>query len=120
VKRVLKTGIFVAAVAGLTLAVFVAGLNLKYAHRTSARNACINNLRQLDGATQQWILESGNAPTNTPTWSEIKPYLSRGTEDFWKHFHCPKDRSKTYSNSYILGSATVPPRCKIDPKHKLN
>lgn len=109
-----------AAVAGIVLAVFVAGLNLKYAHRSSARNACINNLRQLDGATQQWILENEKAPTNAPTWSEIKPYLSRGTEDSLEHFHCQKDPSESYSTSYLLGSATVPPRCRIDPAHKLN
>lgn len=88
--------------------------------RTIPRNACINNLRQLDGATQQWILESAKAPTNTPTWSEIKPYLGRDTEASLKRYHCPEDPSKSFSTSYILGTATVPARCKINPKHKLN
>ncbi|HEU5123034.1 MAG TPA: prepilin-type cleavage/methylation domain-containing protein [Verrucomicrobiae bacterium] len=88
--------------------------------KISSKNACINNLRQLDGATQQWILESGKAPTNKPTWSEIKPYLGRDTEASLTRYHCPEDSSKSFSTSYILGSATVPPRCKINPKHKLN
>ena len=30
--------------------------------QTSAHNACINNLRQIDGAKDQWAIENGWAP----------------------------------------------------------
>jgi hypothetical protein len=81
-KRFIYYGLFLTLVVGFVLLAFTAARNFYEARNTPARNSCINNLRQLDGATQQWILESAKAPTNTPTWSEIKPYLGRGTEDF--------------------------------------
>src|SRR5690242_3148234 len=43
-------------------------------------NICINNLRQIDGAKQQWALENGK--TNGEiivTETDIRPYLGRGS-----------------------------------------
>ena len=105
---------------GFILFVFISGWNFYEARNTPASNSCINNLRQLDGATQQWGLENQKAPTNTPSWSELKPYLGRGSAGSLDQFHCSQDPAKTASTSYLLGSATVPPRCRIDPSHKLN
>ena len=48
--------------------------------RASAKakqTACINNLRQLDGAKQTWALESKAGPTPMPTIANIQPYLGR-------------------------------------------
>ena len=41
----------------------------------SPKNNCINNLRQLDGAKQQWALEMKMLSNSVPTASEIAPYL---------------------------------------------
>ena len=41
-------------------------------------NTCINNLRQLDGAKQQWALEAKKNPNATPSEREIAPYLKDG------------------------------------------
>jgi len=38
-------------------------------------NACINNLRQIDGAVQQWALEQKKKPEDKVTMSDIMPYL---------------------------------------------
>src|SRR5262245_54264603 len=38
------------------------------ARTTSAKNACINNLRQIDGAKQQWGLENNQETNACPTW----------------------------------------------------
>src|SRR5207245_2221048 len=38
-------------------------------------NACINNLRQLDGVKQQWALEHAKKPEDTPTWEDLSPYV---------------------------------------------
>jgi hypothetical protein len=64
------------------LAVFLGaafGLNLWPFHHvnrtTSATNPCINNLRQLDGAIQQWALEHHKQPGDRVTMEDIKPYL---------------------------------------------
>src|SRR5947208_10756570 len=41
---------------------------------TSQQNACINNLRQIDGGVQQWALETKQASGATVTISHCKPY----------------------------------------------
>jgi hypothetical protein len=76
----------------------------------SSYNACINNLRQLDGAKVQWALEN-NKPTNAiPTWKDVMPYMSRGgTYRPW----CPQ------GGVYRLGGLTEFPSCSM-PAHKLN
>ena len=46
-----------------------------YNPSTSPLNACINNLRQLDGAKQQWALEHKKESTEAPTESDLASYL---------------------------------------------
>lgn len=43
-----------------------------------ALGPCINNLRQLDGAKQQWALENRKTEKDTPTEQDIAPYLKGG------------------------------------------
>jgi|SRR6185295_2562144 len=38
-------------------------------------NSCINNLRQIDGAVQQWALEQKKEIGDKVTMSDITPYL---------------------------------------------
>jgi prepilin-type N-terminal cleavage/methylation domain-containing protein len=38
-------------------------------------SACINNLRQIDGAAQSWALENKKAPNTTYTLDDVKPYI---------------------------------------------
>ena len=42
------------------------------------RNTCINNLRQIDGAKQQWALEKNAAGDAVPTTHDLQPYLKDG------------------------------------------
>src|SRR6266702_1436971 len=47
--------------------------------KTSAQsNSIINNLRQLDGAKQQWALENGKSANDVPTLSDLIPFMGRG------------------------------------------
>jgi hypothetical protein len=46
----------------------------------SKMNACINNLRLIDAAKQQWALEYRKQATDTPTPDDIRPYLGRGAK----------------------------------------
>jgi hypothetical protein len=39
------------------------------------RNACINNLRQIDAAKQQWALEKNKTADAIPTVQDIAPYI---------------------------------------------
>jgi len=41
----------------------------------STQKACINNLRQIDGAIQQWALESRSLPSAVVTHTNVFPYL---------------------------------------------
>ncbi len=38
-------------------------------------NACVNQLRQMDGAKQQWALENRKTTNDTPAEKDIAPYL---------------------------------------------
>ena len=49
--------------------------NFVKARATAQKNACINNLRQLDGAAQQWALENKKGETAVPTRSDLLPFL---------------------------------------------
>jgi hypothetical protein len=41
----------------------------------SAANACINNLRQIDGAISEWALETRKQNGAVPTWNDVKQYI---------------------------------------------
>ncbi len=55
----------VVAIIGLLAAIAIP--NFLRARSTSQQNACINNLRQIDGAIQQWALETGAKPDRLPS-----------------------------------------------------
>ena len=42
------------------------------------QNACINNLRQIDGAKQQWALEKNKPADAAPPAQDLLPYLKDG------------------------------------------
>ena len=101
----------VVAVIGLLAAIAIP--NFVRARTTSQTNACLNNLRQIDGAKQQWALEFG-APTNArPGIAELQPYLGRGVNGSLPS--CPMDSQDTFSTSYQVGNVSIVPVCRIDP-----
>ncbi len=64
----------VVAIIGLLAAIAIP--NFVKARATSQQNACINNLRQIDAAAQEWALEKGHKtgdPINYPT--DLTPYI---------------------------------------------
>src|SRR5262249_7485258 len=91
--------------------------NFVKARTTSQQNACINNLRQLDGAKQQWALETKAASTATPVLSNVQPYLGRGSAGTVPT--CPSDASQTFATSYSLNALNTPPNCLITTNHSL-
>jgi len=38
-------------------------------------NDCLNNLREIDGAINEWAWEKNKTTNDTPTWDDLKPYL---------------------------------------------
>jgi septal ring factor EnvC (AmiA/AmiB activator) len=67
---------------------------------------CINSLRQLDGAKQQWALEKKKDANAVPQPNEIVAYLKGGFP------RCP------LSGGYTLNAVGVAPTCTI-PGHAL-
>jgi len=63
----------VVAIIGLLAAIAIP--NFVRARTTSQKNACINNLRQLDGAVQQWALENQKKTGDPVATTDITPYL---------------------------------------------
>ena len=106
----------VVAIIGLLAAIAIP--NFLKARSTSQQNACINNLRQIDGASQQWALETGATPTALVSSAAIQVYLGRGTAGTlpW----CPLDSTKTFANSYTIVNVSTPPVCAKLPGGDVN
>jgi prepilin-type N-terminal cleavage/methylation domain-containing protein len=63
----------VVAIIGLLAAIAIP--NFIKARATSQANACINNLRQIDGAAQTWALETKKTSGATYALSDLRPYI---------------------------------------------
>jgi chromosome segregation ATPase len=69
---------------------------------TVQRNACINNLRQIDAAKQQWALEKNKTTEAVPVAADLLPYLAGGTFPV-----CPS------GGIYTINSCGDLPSCSI-------
>jgi prepilin-type N-terminal cleavage/methylation domain-containing protein len=95
----------VVAIIGLLAAIAIP--NFVRARTTSQMNACINNLRQVDGAKQQWALETKQATNATPVVTDISVYLRNSVT-------CPAGGAGiTMGNSYTINDVSTKPTCKI-------
>lgn len=94
-----------AVVPGLLAAIAIP--NFVKARDTSQHNACINNLRQLDAAKNQFSLEKGKKDGDACTAADLSLYLYRG-----KVPACPK------GGIYTIGPIGEAPKCSI-PGHEL-
>jgi prepilin-type N-terminal cleavage/methylation domain-containing protein len=93
----------VVAIIGLLAAIAIP--NFVRARSTAQKNACINNLRQIDGAKQQWGLENKAISTATVTSTLLMPYLGRGSAGNWPT--CPA------SGTYTVNALNVAPVCSL-------
>ena len=66
----------VVAIIGLLAAIAIP--NFIKARTTSQMNACINNLRQIDGAKEQWALENKKSSGSTTVDTEVNTYIKGG------------------------------------------
>ncbi|MFO1487432.1 MAG: hypothetical protein U1F65_03045 [Verrucomicrobiota bacterium] len=79
----------------------------KLAAGDASRNACINNLRQLDAAKQQWALEHNKTADAQPAGPDILPYMPGNAVPI-----CPA------GGSYTLNGMSKSPTCSV-PGHAL-
>jgi chromosome segregation ATPase len=71
------------------------------------REACINNLRQIDAAKQEWALENNKTANAIPTSQNLRPYFKDGILPV-----CPG------GGIYTINAVGEPPTCSI-PGHAL-
>ena len=92
----------VVAIIGLLAAIAIP--NFVRARQTSQTNACINNLRQIDAAKQQWALEQGQLPTATPNQAALNPYIGRMGNG--NDLYCPLTKGVAWGG-YAAGIGAV-------------
>ena len=82
--------------------------NFVKARDMAQMNLCINNLRQIDAAKNEWALENSKTTNNVPTAQELNPYIKGG----FAALHCPA------GGTYAIGPLSQQPACSI-PMHTL-
>ena len=98
-------GVVGIALIGLLAAIAIP--NFVRARQTAQMNYCINNLREIDAAKQQWTLEAKKEAADSPTESDLLRYLKEG-----KMPACPA------GGIYMINTVDKVPTCSI-PGHQL-
>ena len=93
----------VVAIIGLLAAIAIP--NFVKARTTSQQNACINNLRQMDGAIQQYALENKLPPGASVSLTAIQPYIKLTSANNLPG--CPA------GGSYNVTTVNANPTCNI-------
>ena len=81
----------VVAIIGLLAAIAIP--NFVKARTTAQTNACINNLRQIDGAKEQWALEKRAKETDPIVEAEVNEFIKGKIRPL-----CPAKGTYTYGN----------------------
>jgi len=118
--RNLKSGMILPEVC-IVIGIFAAAISIatpsfmKMAERTKAQK-CINNLRQIQIAKEQWALNKNKSYTAIPGEDDINGYIRAGVYTLW----CPLDPGKLLNTSYDINNIGIHPVCKFDgEKHVL-
>jgi len=95
----------VVAIIGLLAAIAIP--NFVRARTQSQTQACINNLRQIDAAIQQWALENNQGPNAEVTHGDVVGYLKSPPR-------CPAGGSG-FQSDYGLTTVSANPTCNVQP-----
>jgi prepilin-type N-terminal cleavage/methylation domain-containing protein len=104
----------VVAIIGLLAAIAIP--NFVRARATSQANACINNMRQIDAAVQQWALEKGKTTGATATLAtDLTPYIKLNANNSIPV--CPAGGDYNVAPVGNLPSVTCSLGNTVDPAH---
>ncbi len=99
----------VVAIIGLLAAIAIP--NFVRARQKAQAEACIANLRQIEGATQVWAVDTGAADTVAPGWNDLVTNYIRTQPT------CPAN------GTYTLSTVNARPTCSVansvTPAHAL-
>lgn len=98
------------AIIMIPLMMAIAIPNFVKARDTSMQNACINNLRQIDAAKNEWALENNKTNGTPVTVAEIKPFIKLDAGG-----NLPKCPA---GGTYTIGPVGTVPTCSVSG-HKL-
>jgi hypothetical protein len=90
-------------IAMLVLLIPIAIPNFVKARQTAQANMCINNLRQIDSAKNQWALEHGKKSGDVPTADDLTPYFKNHVFPI-----CPA------GGVYTIGPVGADPKCSVE------
>lgn len=91
----------VVAIIGLLAAIAIP--NFVKARLTAQRTGCIQNLKLIDGAKEQWALETKKSPGAPAVESEVNGYMKHNQPPV-----CPANGRYTYGNVGDDPTCTVP------------
>lgn len=91
----------------IALLAAIAVPNLLRTRAAANRSTCINNLRVIDSAMQQWALEQHKSANAAVDYSDIGPYLKDSVT-------CPAGGT-SIADSYIVANMASQPSCRISP-----
>jgi prepilin-type N-terminal cleavage/methylation domain-containing protein len=104
----------VVAIIGLLAAIAIP--NFVKARATSQANACINNLRQIDAAANQFALEKGRTSGSSITLtSDLTPYIKLNSQNLIPP--CPA--GGTYACTTVGTAPTCSLGTTVTPQHVL-
>jgi prepilin-type N-terminal cleavage/methylation domain-containing protein len=81
--------------------------NFISARNTSQTNSCIGNLQTIQNAKQEWAIDTNQAGTVTPTWTEISVYVNSANDS---QPICP-----TSLQPYDFGAVDEAATCTVYP-----
>ena len=95
----------VVLIIGILLAIALP--NFMHARDTSRTNSCINNLREIADAKDQWAMDNKQPDSATPTSADLAP-------TYIKVFPLEPEQG-----TYTIGNMSTPPICSIGAPHVL-
>ena len=106
----------VVAIIGLLAAIAIP--NFVKARATSQANACINNLRQIDAAANQYALENGQTSGSSLNNADLTPYIKLTPLNTIPG--CPAGGSYNYGTVGSSSQVTCSLGSTVTPPHILN
>ena len=76
--------------------------NFVKARDTAMQNICVNNLREIQAAKEQWAVQYNKSPGDVPTAADLKPFLKNGVFPI-----CLS------GGTYTIGAVSNAPTCSI-------